>query len=68
MTENMNKLVQALPDVEQIGIYHRKTAPSIINDSILKLYQKLITVLSLNATFPLVMFTHLKIVLILNMH
>lgn len=68
MTEDMNKLVQALPDVEQIGIYHRKNAPFKINDSILKLYQKLITVLSLNAIFPLVMCTHFKIVLILNMH
>ena len=42
VTEQVNKLVPALPGVKQIGIYCRKSAPFIINDSILKFYQKLI--------------------------
>lgn len=42
VTEKVNKLVQGLPGVKQIGIYHRRSAPSIINDNTLKLYQKLI--------------------------
>ena len=42
VTEKVNKLVPALPGVKQTGIYCRKSAPSIINDNILKFYQKLI--------------------------
>lgn len=41
VTEKVSKLVQALPDVKQIGIYYRKSAPSIINNNIAKFYQKL---------------------------
>lgn len=52
VTEKVNKLVQALPGVKQIGIYHRKSAPSIINDNILKFYQKLIIQWFLLMHFP----------------
>lgn len=68
VAEKMNKLAQALPDVKQIGIYHRKSAPSIINDDILKFYQKLIIQCFLSVVFSLVIYTYFKVGLILNIH
>lgn len=42
VTEKVNKLMQAVPGVKHIGKYRRKSAPSIINDDILKFYQILV--------------------------